>query len=175
MKIIESFFDDCYLLQPALREDCRGFMEVFYSKNESDTILNGFEIREQRFYRMPRKFTFFGIHYQKEGVGQRKLISVIQGRGIDYIIDLRKHSDTYLQYKEITLDAEYPKVLYIPAGFGHGFLSMVDHTIQAFAVDAPFENERTGVISYKDPNIGLKLPTQDIILSDYDSNAAFLQ
>ena len=174
MEITEKFFCDCYLLKPTFREDRRGGMEVFYSKREMDTVLNSFEIREQRFYRMPRKFTFFGIHYQKEGKGQRKLISVIQGRGIDYIIDLRKNSATYKQYREVELDAECPSVLYLPAGFGHGFLSMTDHTIQAFAVDAAFENECAGVISYKDPSIQLKLPTQDIILSDYDNNAVFL-
>lgn len=52
---------------------------------------------------------------------------------------------------------------------------MADHTIQAFAVDAGFENERAGVINDKDPGIGLKLHVQDIILFDYDKNADFLQ
>ena len=131
----------------------------------------GFNITEQRIYKIPQKHTFFGIHYQKAEATKGKIISVIQGKAMDYIVDLRPDSKSYKQYKSFELNADRPLLVFIPAGFGHGFLTMEDNTIQAFAVDTDFEKESSGIVNYKDPEIGLKLPVDDIIISDYDKNA----
>ena len=146
-------------------------MEVFYRKNEISQFIDDFEIKEQRVYLIPRKNTFFGIHYQNKERSQGKLISVIQGKGIDYIVDLRPDSDTYKKYVSFELEANSPRLVYIAPGFGHGFLSTEDNTIQLFAIDEFFDKEQKGVISYKDPDIGLKLPVENIIISDYDRDA----
>ena len=160
MEIVETIFDKCYLLEPDGREDSRGTMSVFFNKKEMAEFLDGFEISEQRLYKMPHKNTFFGIHYQKPGKTKGKLISVVQGRAVDYIVDLRQDSPT--------------RLVYLPAGFGHGFLTLEENTIQAFAVDAPGCGDSSGIISYKDPEINLQLPVADseIIISDYDKNAS---
>lgn len=171
MKIIEKIFDVVLLLQPDGREDSRGTMQVFFSKKTMTELLDGFNITEQRIYKIPQKHTFFGIHYQKAETAKGKLISVVQGKALDYIVDLRPDSKTYKQYKSFELNADSPLLVFIPAGFGHGFLTLEDNTIQAFAVDADFEKDGSGIVSYKDPEIGLKLPVDDIIISDYDKNA----
>lgn len=171
MKVIERIFDECLLIEPTVREDNRGLMEVFYRKNEFSNLIENFEIKEQRFYSMPKKNTFFGIHYQDKEKAQGKLISVIQGKGVDYVVDLRPGSKTYKKYIELELEANRPRLLYIAPGFGHGFLTMEDHTIQLFAIDEYFDNEKKRVISYKDPEIGLKLPVEEPIISDYDCKA----
>lgn len=173
MKIVETIFDSCYLIEPDGRKDSRGSMSVFFNKNVMADILDGFEISEQRLYRMPHKNTFFGIHYQKPGKAKGKLISVVQGRAVDYIVDLRQGSPTFKQYKSFELNADSPRLVYLPAGFGHGFFTLYENTIQAFAVDALASGDSSGVISYKDPEINLQLPVADseIIISDYDKNA----
>ena len=170
MKIIEKIFDSVLLLQPDGREDSRGTMQVFFSKKTTE-LPDGFNITEQRIYKIPHKHTFFGIHYQKPEAARGKLISVIQGKALDYIVDLRQDSKTYKQYKSFELNADSLLLVFIPAGFGHGFLTLEDNTIQAFAVDADFEKDSSGIVNYKDPAIGLKLPVEDIIISDYDKNA----
>ena len=174
MKIVETIFDSCYLIEPDGREDSRGTMSVFFNKNEMSNLLDGFEISEQRLYRMPNKNTFFGIHYQKPGKANGKLISVVQGRAVDYIVDLRQGSPTFKQYKSFELNADSPRLVYLPAGFGHGFFTLEENTIQAFAVDALAGKDSSGVISYKDPEINLQLPVADseLIISDYDKNAS---
>ncbi len=174
MKIIETIFDKCYLIEPDGREDSRGTMSVFFNKKEMAKLLDGFEISEQRLYRMQHKNTFFGIHYQKPGKAKGKLISVVQGRAVDYIVDLRQDSPTFKQYKSFELNADTPRLVYLPAGFGHGFLTLEENTIQAFAVDVLADKDSSGVISYKDPEINLQLPVADseIIISDYDKNAS---
>ncbi len=171
MKIIEKIFDSVLLLQPDAREDSRGTMQVFFSKKTMTELPDGFNITEQRIYKIPHKHTFFGIHYQKSPAARGKLISVVQGKALDYIVDLRPDSKTYKQYKSFELNAETPLLVFIPAGFGHGFLTLEDNTIQAFAIDIDFEKDSSGIVNYKDPVIGLKLPVEDIIISDYDKNA----
>ena len=173
MKITEKIFDACYILEPSLRQDMRGQMQVFYDDTEIKNLLDGFEIGEQRIYRIPGKHTFYGIHYQKPGKAKGKLISVIQGRALDYIVDLRPDSDTYRQYKMFELNETMPRLIYLPAGFGHGFLTLEDNTIQVFAVDPHSERENSGVVNYKDPSIGLVLPVEEVIISDYDRDAEF--
>ena len=172
MKIVETVFDKCYLIEPSSRNDNRGSMQVLYDDKEMRELLGGFEISEQRIYKMPEKHTFFGIHYLKSGKG--KLISLIEGRGLDYIIDLRPDSDTYKEVRTIELDEDNMNIVYIPAGFGHAFISTTDNTVQSFVVDCGSQKAEQGFLNYKDPDIGLKLPVEDIIISDYDKNAPFL-
>ena len=171
MKIIEKIFDSVLLLQPDGREDSRGTMQVFFSKKTMAELTAGFNITEQRIYKIPQKHTFFGIHYQKAEAAKGKIISVIQGKALDYIVDLRPDSKTYKQYKSFELNADTPLLVFIPAGFGHVFFTLEDNTIQAFAIDADLEKNSSGIVNYKDPEIGLKLPVEDIIFSDYDKNA----
>ena len=81
MKIVETVFDCCFVMEPFLREDNRGVMEVLYRRREQDGALFAFDLKEQRIYRIPKKHTFFGIHDQSIDNLQGKLMGVIQGRG----------------------------------------------------------------------------------------------
>ena len=169
MKVSETLFDKCLVIETNVRKDERGTMELFYQDHsELKHILGGFNLTEQRFYKMSKN-AFFGIHR-----GPSKLISVIQGKGLDYIIDLREDSKTFKQYKTIELNEDDAKLVYVPAGFGHAFLSLSDNTIQAFAMDLKSVEGKTSPINYQSPGINLELPVKDIIMADYDKNAEIL-
>lgn len=169
MKVSETLFDQCLVVETNVRKDERGTMEVFYQDHsELKQILGGFNLTEQRFYKMPKN-AFFGIHR-----GPSKLISVIQGKGLDYIIDLREDSKTFKQYKTIELNEDDAKLVYVPAGFGHAFLSLSDNTIQAFAMDLKTIVGKSSPVNYQSPGINLELPVKDIIMADYDKNAESL-
>lgn len=174
MRIKESLFDNVFVLEPSEKVDDRGTRIVGFNKEEIRKLNINFEIKEQRIYKMPKAGTFFGIHYQELTHPQAKLVSVIQGKGLDYIVDLRKDSLTYKEWKMVELSEEELKVIYIPAGYGHAFLSMEDNTIQMFAVNEYFMDGSTKQINYRDPEIGLELPINDVIVSYYDKNAPFL-
>lgn len=174
MKILEQIFDNVLVLEPSTNTDCRGRMMVGFHEDELKELQIDFRLKEQRVYSIPETGTFFGIHYQDASHPQAKLVFVIQGKGLDYIVDLRQSSATYKQWKSIELTAEIPRIIYIPEGYGHAFLSMKDNTIQMFAIDEYFIEGSTKQINYKDPGIGFKLPMEHVILSDYDKNAPFL-
>lgn len=174
MRILESFFDNVLVLESSEKVDNRGTVSVKFNEDEIRKLNIDFVIKEQRIYKMPKVGTFFGIHYQEMPHPQAKLVSVIQGRGLDYVVDLRKDSVTYKEWKMIELNENDSKIIYIPAGYGHAFLSMKDNTIQMFAVDEYFIDGCARQINYSDLEIGLKLPVNNVILSDYDKNAPFL-
>ncbi|MBR6442647.1 MAG: dTDP-4-dehydrorhamnose 3,5-epimerase family protein [Clostridia bacterium] len=174
MKVIERLIGDACVLELESRHDCRGSMKML-STEETEELLPGFVIREQRIYTMPEANTFFGIHFQSLPYPQAKLVAVLHGKGLDYVIDLRKESDTYRQWKAVELSAEKPLAVLIPAGFGHAFLSLEKDTVQFFAVDQHFVKGYSKGISYLDPEIGLKLPCENPVLSEADRHAPFLR
>ena len=174
MKIRQRLLDGVLLLEPEGREDVRGRMTVL-SPEEIRKAVPGFEMKEQRIYTMPETGTFFGIHYQADPYPQAKLISVLRGKGLDYAVDLREGSDTFGQWTVLELNGKEGLAVYIPAGFGHAFLSLVPDTVQFFAADEHFVKGYAGSISWKDPEIGLELPCDDPVLSEKDRTAPFLK
>ena len=103
-----------------------------------------------------------------------KFVTVIKGRGLDYVIDLRKDSSTYLQWESFELSEENALAVLIPAGFGHAFISLKNDRIQLYAVDRSGNDDYSKQINYKDSKIGLKLPVPISEISDYDLSAPFV-
>ena len=111
MGIIKEIFGKVRIYQLRSRVDSRGFMSYVFDENIYD-----FSIKEARIYSMPKEGTFFGIHYKEESSPMTKLVTVIKGKGMDYVIDLRKGSPTYLQWESIELSEENALAVQIPAG-----------------------------------------------------------
>lgn len=109
MGIIKEIFGKVRIYQLRSRVDSRGFMSYVFDDNIYD-----FSIKEARIYSMPKEGTFFGIHYKEESSPMTKLVTVIKGKGMDYVIDLRKGSPTYLQWESIELSEENALAVQIP-------------------------------------------------------------
>lgn len=121
---INRIFDKVKLLELSHREDSRGVMRITYNEKDLFELGISFKMKEYRVYTMPMSGTFFGIHYQESDFPQAKIVSVIQGKGLDYIVDLRPDSKSYKQWKVIELSADNARAVYIPEGYGHAFLSL---------------------------------------------------
>lgn len=80
-----------------------------------------------------KKYVLRGLHYQLKNP-QGKLVSVLQGSVIDFVIDLRKDSPTYLNTGIFELNTENRNYLYVPPGYAHGFLALEDNTIFNYGV-----------------------------------------
>lgn len=170
MELVKKIFDCVSVYKLKSRTDNRGPMTYAY-----ETSIDGFEIKETRVYTMPQKGTFFGIHYSDEATPFSKLVSVVQGRGMGYLVDLRKESPTYLKWEAVELNADNALAVLVPAGIGHAFLSLEDNTIQLFVINKSGKDGHSKQINYADPQIGLKLEIPITQISDYDANAPFLE
>ncbi len=169
MQLIETIFGEAKVFRCDGRRDVRGGMSVVYSCDD----IGGFTVKEQRVYTMPRKGTFFGIHFQDGEHPQGKLVTLLRGSGVDYVVDLRRKSPTYKRWRAVELSAENGLLVYIPAGFGHAFYSTSDDTVQLFSADEYFGSGAKS-INYRDESIGLVLPGEAAAISEADRNAPYL-
>ena len=71
-----------------------------------------------------KKNTLRGIHLQKKPYSQMKIVRVVEGEILDVIVDLRKNSNSFGKYKKIILSSKNNKQIFIPHGFGHGYLTL---------------------------------------------------
>ena len=167
--MIKEIFGKVKIYRLLTRVDNRGSLEYVFDENTAI-----FKVRETRIYSMPKEGTFFGIHYREESNPMSKFVTVIRGRGLDYIIDLREESPTYLEWESIELSEENAFAVLIPAGFGHAFISLQNDTIQLYSVDRSGNDAHSKQINCKDSKIGLKLPIPISEISDYGLSAPFV-
>ena len=122
-----------------------------------------------------KKGTLRGIHFQNAPMAQAKIVRVVRGAVMDIAVDLRKGSPTYLKWVKEELSEENKTQVYIPRGFGHGFVTLTDNVIFQYKVDAPYSREHDRSVSYLDPSIGVEWGIKDPVLSDKDRNAPLLR
>ena len=172
MKIKETPLKDCYIIEPTVFEDDRGyFYEKFNEKKfEELTGLNGHFVQDnisKSSYGVLR-----GVHLQKGEHAQAKLVSCLEGKVWDIAVDLRKDSPTFGKWFGVELTPENKLQLYIPRGFGHGFSVLSDTAIFAYKCDNFYEKDAEGSVIWNDEelNIDWKLPKEVIQLSDKDQH-----
>ena len=175
MQVIDTKFEDVKIIVSDKRKDVRGTMEVTFDVSKLADLGMDFQCKEQKIYCAEKKGTFYGIHFQAGEYPQKKIIHLLSGRGMDYIVDLRKESLTYKEWIAVELVGGDNQYVYIPQGYGHAFLALEDNTIQLFTINEHFYEEEAKVIRYNDPQIGLKIPIEIVVMSDKDGNAPLLE
>ena len=116
--------------------------------------------------------TLRGIHYQKDPSAQGKLVRVELGSILDIAVDLRVDSPTFKQWVGVRLDGEAGHQLWIPAGFGHGFVTLEPDTRVAYKVTAPYDPSSERSIIWNDPDLGVDWGDDiEPVLSDKDAAA----
>ncbi len=110
-----------------------------------------------------------GLHYQNPNP-QGKLVRVVSGTVFDVVVDLRRGSPTFGQWEGFRLDAFKHEMLWVPAGFAHGFLTLSGEADFIYKVDAFWAPESERTLAWNDPKLGIDwpLPDADIILNDKD-------
>lgn len=174
MKVESTGLWEVKVIEYEPRFDNRGYSYSIYNKRELEQAGINFEYVEERVYLSEKAGTLYGIHFQNHPKAQAKLLYCIKGRGMDYAVDLRKDSSTYLQWISVELSADNRKQIYIPKGFGHVFISLEDNTMNVMRYDEPFDSRYSRQIAYNDPEIGIEYPISNPILAPHDINAPSL-
>ena len=102
--------------------------------------------------------TLRGLHFQAPPMAQAKLVRVSRGRVFDVAVDLRAGSPSYRQWVGIELSASKGNQLFIPAGFAHGFLTLVPDTEFLYKVSAPYSRSHDRSVRFDDPDIAIDWP-----------------
>ena len=107
-------------------------------------------------------------------MSQSKLVRCTRGAIMDVVVDLRKKSPTYKRWIAVELSPENMRQLFIPRGFGHGFVALTDDCELQYKVDNYYSKECDRSILWNDPEIGVEWGVENPILSQKDSNAPAL-
>jgi dTDP-4-dehydrorhamnose 3,5-epimerase len=109
-----------------------------------------------------------GLHYQDMRAPAAKLVRCTVGRMLDVAVDLRAGSSTFGQWFSIELSAENKTQLYVPVGFAHGFATLSDYCEVQYKQTAVYTPQAEGGVIWNDPDIGVRWPYTDPVLSDRD-------
>jgi len=154
----QRFFDD------------RGFFTQAYSKQGFAKAGIGIEFVQDNlsFNKYPN--TLRGLHFQTEPFAQAKLVSVVRGRALDVVVDLRQNSRSFGEHFKFELNALNGDQLFVPEGFAHGFLTREADTLFSYKVSMPYSPEHEAGIRFDDAVLGIDWGTnaEAIIASSKD-------
>jgi dTDP-4-dehydrorhamnose 3,5-epimerase len=115
--------------------------------------------------------TLRGMHFQAAPHAEEKLVRCTRGGLYDVIMDLRRESPTFKQWIGAELTEDNGRMIYIPAGFAHGFQTLTDHTEIFYQIFAFYHPESARGVRWNDPAFGIQWPAGDrVILSERDRN-----
>jgi len=156
-------------------EDNRGFFyESFKAEEFQKLIGRNFDIKQTN-TSSSSKGSVRGIHYALIPPGQAKLVQCQRGSVKDYVIDIRIGSPTFGQFEEIALDEKSAGAVFIEEGLAHAFVALENNTIVTYYVNEKYNPEREKGINPFDPTLNVKWPDIELILSEKDKVAIYLE
>jgi dTDP-4-dehydrorhamnose 3,5-epimerase len=169
MKFKALSIPDVILIEPRVFEDPRGF---FYESYREDLFFqNGITQKfVQDNHSRSTKGVLRGLHYQISPRAQAKLVRVVKGEVFDVAVDIRKDSKTFGKYVGELLNENNKRMMYIPLGFAHGYLTLRDHTEFLYKCSDFYSPQPERGILWDDRDIAISWPKIDIdfILSEKD-------
>ncbi len=117
-----------------------------------------------------KKGTLRGMHYQAKPHEEAKLVRCTMGAVYDVMIDLRPDSPTFTKWVGVDLTAENHRMLYIPEGFAHGFLTLKDRSEVYYQMSQAHVPESSRGIRWNDPSFGIQWPRPVAVISERDKN-----
>ena len=169
MKFNKTKLDGSFVIDLDKREDERGFFARLYCINEFDQHQADRNIVQINNSLSRDKGTLRGIHYQLSPKSETKIVRCIKGSLWDVIVDLRPDSPTFLQWFGETLSAENRRMMFVPKGFGHGFITLEPDTEAIYFVTEFYSPEHERGLRWDDPKIAIEWPIEPVIISEKDS------
>jgi dTDP-4-dehydrorhamnose 3,5-epimerase len=117
-----------------------------------------------------RKGTLRGMHYQLAPKAEAKFVRCIRGAFQDVVLDLRRGSSTFGQSFGAELTAENRRMMVVPKGFAHGFITLADDTEAFYLVDEFYAPECERGIRWNDPKFAIQWPIEPVVISEKDQN-----
>jgi dTDP-4-dehydrorhamnose 3,5-epimerase len=170
MQRLPTRLDGLVLLQPPVHGDARGFfVETFRADVAVEHGIPTEFVQDN--HSRSRRGTLRGIHFQTHP-GQGKLVRVARGRVWDVVVDLRRGSETFGEWEGVELDDESGRMLWIPVGFGHGFLVLSELADFVYKCTNYYDAATEAGIRFDDPEVGIEWPADvELLYSERDRTA----
>jgi dTDP-4-dehydrorhamnose 3,5-epimerase len=168
MKFNATPLAGAFLVDIEMLGDSRGFFARAFCENEF-----GAHGLPRHFVQMNNalsraKGTLRGMHYQLPPAAEVKAIRCLRGALFDVIVDLRPDSPTFKKWFGAELTAENRRMMVVPKGCAHGFITLEDDTEAFYLVSAHYSPENERGLRYNDPAVAIDWPIEPVVLSQKD-------
>ena len=169
MRFSPTAVDGVMLIDLDTSEDGRGFFARTFCDDEFARAGISFRPRQMNLSHNRKALTLRGMHYQAAPHAEAKIVHCVRGRIYDVALDLRPASPTYLRWTAAELSPETRRMLLIPEGCAHGFLTLADDSDIIYVMDAAFVADAARGVRWNDPAFGIKWPATPLIISERDA------
>ena len=166
---LETTLPDLYIIKPTVFEDNRGYFYELYNKKRFSSV-NIEHTFIQDNISLSKKGSIRGFHYQLEPFSQAKLVTVLKGRVLDVVVDLRKKSPTFGKWFSIELSDQNRLQMLIPRGMAHGFSVLSSEALFFYKCDNEYNKESERGINAFDPALAIdwKISKENAVISEKD-------
>lgn len=173
MKVCETSLPGVLLIEPDVYPDARGrFREAWRESRYAEHGIDGRFTQDN--VSVSRKNVLRGLHIQAP-LGQGKLVFAVAGEIFDVAVDVRAGSPHYGQWVGETLTAENHRQLWVPEGFLHGFCTLSEEATVFYKCTNAYIAEQQYSVRWDDPDIGIRWPVKNPLLSEKDAEAPLLR
>lgn len=168
MIFTETPLKGAYVIDPERREDERGFFARTWCRREFEArgLDPGLAQCNISFNR--KRGTLRGMHYQIAPRAEAKVVRCTAGTVYDVIVDLRADSSTFKQWFAVELSFDNRRMLYIPGGMAHGFLTLTDGAEVFYQMSESYAPEYARGVRWNDPAFGVRWPQEVTMISERD-------
>jgi len=158
--------DGAVVVDPEPHADERGFFARTYCEREFTAHGLATRYPQCNISYNRTRCTLRGLHYAARPAREEKLVRCAGGSTCDVVLDLRADSATCFRWCAVELTQEDRRMLYIPAGVAHGFLTHEEHTEVFYQMGASYVPEAARTVRWDDPRVGVEWPYQPALMSD---------
>ena len=173
-KFIRTSIPEVVVVNPRIFPDGRGFFSETYKSTDFEAFGIPHDVKQTN-HAKSTKGVLRGLHYQAAPHAQAKLVQAIVGEIFDVAVDVRKGSPTYGQWVGEALSEENKKMLFIPEGFLHGYCVLSEEAHVIYSCNDVFAPEADGGVLWNDPEINIKWPVDNPVVSDKDKELPLLK
>lgn len=168
MIFTETKLSGVFIIEPERLEDDRGFFARVFDEKVFRQKGIEFNLVESSVSFNKKKGTLRGMHYQARPHAESKIVRCTMGKIYDVVIDLRPKSKTFKKWFAIELTAENRRMLFIPKGLAHGFMTLEDNCEIEYQMDQAYVPESSTGIKYDDKEFGVVWPMEPEVISPKD-------
>lgn len=168
MKFIETKVSGAFLLDIERKRDERGYFARTFDRSEFRRRGLASSFAECSVSFNERRGTLRGLHYQARPHAEAKLVRCTRGLIHDVILDLRPRSPTRGRWHAVELGAENGRLLYIPEGVAHGFLTLEARSEVYYEISVPYDPGSARGVRWDDPAFGIRWPSRPAVVSERD-------
>ena len=168
MIFTQTCVSGAYLIDLEKKGDARGFFARVFCVNEFAKAGLVTDFVQANDSLSPTKGTLRGMHYQLAPKSETKLVRCIRGALWDVVLDLREGSPSFGQWFGAELSSDNRRMLYVPKGCAHGFITLTDDVEAFYFVDEFYAPEHERGVRWNDPKFAIRWPADPVVISEKD-------